>query len=132
MGYLLELHTPSIISTQDDSANNEVDFTTYVSTVKSGYLGTLCPFTNRILAGGLYKQVRMRAEFTSPSNIDESMTSKSFGYTCAKNINLIEMVHEIEDDNTLHINSNVTTSLTDTTDIWKMAESFVSEISENE
>merc|ERR1712168_1301450 len=104
--YLLELHTPSIISTQDESANDEFDFTTYISTAKSGYLGTLCPFTNRILAGGLYKQVRVRAELTtSPPNIDESITSKSFAYTCAKNINLIEMVHEIEDDNTLPINS---------------------------
>jgi len=129
--YLLELHTPSIISTQDESANDDFNFNTFITTAKSGYLGTLCPFTNRILAGGLYKQVRVRAEFTSPSNIDESVTSKSFGYTCAKNINLIEMIHEIDDDNTLHLNTNETTSLTDTTDIWKKAESFISDMNEN-
>jgi len=135
--YLLELHTPTIINTQDNSANDEVNFNTFINTAKSGYLGTLCPFTNRILAGGLYKQVNLQfigqaTGSTPPSYIDESVTSKSFGYTCAKNINLIEMVHEIEDDNTLQINSNEATSFDDTTEIWKMVESFVSDMNENE
>jgi len=132
--YLLELHTPSILSAKETStsAANQNEFSTLINTATSGYLGTLCPFTKRILAGGVYKQVRVRTSLTSSSSNDEaSVTSKSFGYTSAKNINLIEMIHEIDDDdNTLQIDSNETTSVSKATDIWKVAESFTSQINE--